>query len=401
LSLVRYLLIAGAAAATCYSFVLARASWLFQQDNATSVPAAVRLVPYNSSYLSRLASWRADERVALLHRAIELNPFDFQSLIQLGIDSEFQRHDDAQAERYYLSAFDVNKMFLPKWTLTNFYFRHERRAEFLHWATATLAITPYSPEPVFTQMWLLSAKPAEIARAIPDRPRILLPYAWFLSNSRQYDAIPPVVSRLVAAVGKGDPHAWGRDDLLPQIEDRLMAEGERGPALEIWASMVKAGWLHEAIPSNAHAVTNGQFRTPFFRHGFDWMPANVDGARIEQSPVEGLVRVQLSGDEPERCTLLQQYIPLQAGREYTLSWQAESRLIDMPSGLSWKLTPVAQREQASLSSGDLSAAERQDWRFRAPLHASLYLLSLEYGRPLGHLRARGTVTLRSVWSTEQ
>ena len=111
--------------------------------------------------------------------------------------------------------------------------------------------------------------------------------------------------------------------------------------------------------------------------------------------------MQLSGDEPERCTLLQQYIPMEAGREYTLAWQVESRLMDRPSGLIWRLTPVAQREQASLSSGDLSAAERQDWRFRAPLQANLYLLSLEYGRPLGHLRARGTVTLKSVWSMEK
>ncbi len=390
-----------AAAAACYSFILAGASWLFEQDNASSVPAAVRLVPYNSTYLWRLASWRPDQRVALLQRAIELNPFDFHSLIQLGIDSEFQKHDNARAERYYLKAFDVNKMFLPKWTLTNFYFRHERRTDFFRWATATLAITPYAPEPVFTQMWLLSARPTEIARAIPDRPRILLPYAWFLSNSHQDDAIPPIVSRLVAAVGKGDPHAWGRDDLLPQIEDRLVTEGERGPALAIWGSMVKAGWLHGGVPSNADPVTNGQFRTPFYHHGFDWVPANVDGVRVEQSPVEGLVRLQFSGDEPESCTLLQQYIPLEAGREYTFGWRVESRLIDMPSGLTWRLKPVPDGERAGFSSGDLSITQREGWRFRAPLQSNLYLLSLEYRRPLGHLRATGTVTLRSVWSTEK
>ncbi len=123
---VRYLLIAGALAAAIYSFVLARASWLFRQDTAISIPAAVALVPFDSTYVARLAAWRPAEKIALLHRAVELNPFDSESWIQLGFVSEFQQHDRASAERYYLKAAEVNKMFLPKWTLTNFYFRQDQ-----------------------------------------------------------------------------------------------------------------------------------------------------------------------------------------------------------------------------------------------------------------------------------
>ncbi len=146
-SFFRYLLVALALAAAIYSFVLARAKWLFQQDTAISVPAAVELVPFDSAYLARLAAWRPAQKIALLRRAVELNPFDSESWIQLGFVSEFQQHDRAGAERFYLKAAEVNKTFLPRWTLTNFYFRNDQPKEFFRWATATLAITPYSPEP--------------------------------------------------------------------------------------------------------------------------------------------------------------------------------------------------------------------------------------------------------------
>lgn len=393
---VRYLLIASALAAAIYSFVLARASWLFRQDTAISVPAAVELVPFDSTYVARLAAWRPAEKIALLHRAVELNAFDSESWIQLGFASEFQQHDRASAERYYLKAAEVNKMFLPKWTLTNFYFRQEQPTEFFHWASATLAITPYSPEPVFVQMWLISQDADQIARNMPDRPRILLPYAWFLSNSRQYSSIPLIVQRLIKAAGTMDPRAWGRDGLVATIEDRLIAEGQRDPALQIWTSMVKAGWLHEEIPSAEHPLSNGNFRTPLFRHGFDWMPAEIEGVRIEESPTEGLIRLQFSGNEPERCAVLQQYVPMEAGRTYSIGWQASSIPGDTLSGLRWHLRPVGKAPEFDLASSDLGLTQSGSWTVRAPQGSELYLLTLEHARPLGHLRAKGTFILKSV-----
>ncbi len=392
----RYLLIAGALAAAIYSFVLARASWLFRQDTTISVPAAVELVPFDSTYVARLAAWRPAEKIGLLHRAVELNPFDSESWIQLGFVSEFQQHDRAGAERNYLKAAEVNKMFLPKWTLTNFYFRQDQPAEFFRWASATLAVTPYSPEPVFVQMWLISQDADQIARKIPERPRILLPYAWFLSNSHQYSTLALIVQRLIKAAGKTDPRAWSRDDLIAAIEDRLIAEGQRDQALQIWTSMVKAGWLHEDIPSAQHPLTNGNFQSPLFRHGFDWMPAGTEGVRVEESPTEGLIRLMFSGKEPEHCVVLQQYMPMEAGRMYSFTWQASSIPRDTLSGLAWHLRPVGNAAEVGLASSDLGLEQAGNWKVRAPQSSELYLLTLEYARPLGHLRARGTFILKAV-----
>ncbi len=401
LAAVRYLLIVCAAVGACYSFLLARAAWLFEQDTAVSVPKAVELVPYNSTYLSRLAAWRSDEKVALLERAVALNHFDFQSLIQLGFDQEFRKHNLPQAEHFYLQAAVVNQMFLTKWTLTNFYFRHERIPEFFRWASAALAITPYSPEPIFVQMWLLSQDANRIAHAIPDRPRVLLPYAWFLSNHQKHEPIAPIVQRLVQAVGKRDPHNWGRDDLLAMIEDRLVAAGDRDTALSVWNSMAKGNWIQQTVPDVIHPVTNGDFEKLLYPHGFDWRELAVAGIRADQIPSARLLRFYFSGDEPEQCSVLQQYIPMQPGRSYALHWRADSGLAENPSGLRWHLAPVSKTPSVELVSDDLVIAQNVGWHFRAPSDGTLALLTLEYARPMGQLRARGTLTLRDVSAQAQ
>jgi tetratricopeptide (TPR) repeat protein len=392
--LAKYLLFAAAAAGAIYAFILARAEWLFEQDTARSVPAAVALVPYNSTYLSRLASWLPSQKLALLHRAVELNPFDYQSWIQLGYLAEFQQHNAASAERYYQKAAEVNKMFVPRWTLTNFYFRHARTDEFFHWATASLAITPYAPEPIFTEMWQMSQDPWRIAAAIPDRPRILLAYAWFLSNQNQAVTLPETVARLVAPAGNRDPRAWGRDDLLAAIEDRLLAAANLDAAHRIWTTLSRAQWIPFPVPTPESPVTNGDFRLPLYQHGFDWRLQPVQGVHFDPSPPLATLRIRFSGDQPESCVLLRQYLPLQPGAAYTFAWSAYTELFDFPTGLTWHLRNPSGATESDPPSPDLAAAKT--WRTRIPSDMRLGVLTLEYRRALGHVRARGAVTLESV-----
>jgi len=301
------LTIVAAIAAAFYSLLLARAAHLFALDTQAPVSAAVTLVPYNAAYVARLAAWRPTERDTLLRRAVELNPWDFQSWIQLGLSTEMQQNNPEGAEPYYLRAATVNHMFLPKWTLTNFYFRQRRPSNFFHWANAALQITPYSSDPIFAQMWLASQDAARIAAAIPTRPRILLQYAWFLSNARQFAAIPNVIHRLILRTGNAEPQLWGRDDLVASIEDRILRDGNRQDALAIWTRLHEGGWIRQSIPNVQHPLTNGDFRIPFFRHGFDWEPADSSCSRVEQVSNAGRVRITLPGDQADACVLLRQY----------------------------------------------------------------------------------------------
>ncbi len=399
-STLRWLFVVAALIAAYYSAVFARAALLFQQDTAASVPAAVALVPYNGSYVARLALWRPAQQVALLKRAVDLNPFDVDSWIQLGLTAEMQQHDLRSAERYYLRAWQVDHMFLPRWTLTNFYLRQQDSAHFFRWARATLEITPYPADPVFTQMWLMSQDGAQIAANVPDRPAILLQYASFLANTHQYAAVAPIVRRLVSAAGTRNPSDYGRDDQIGPAEDHLLADGDLQPALDIWNSMKRASWVALAAPTPAHPLSNGDFQTPFFHHGFDWAPLSSTGVAVDQFPTEKNVRITFSGTEPEHCLLMQQYIPLQPNRAYRLAWQADDHGIETPSGLAWRLYPIPNENQSGLSGPDLLSHLPGMWDFTAP-PATLSLLTLEYTRPVGSTRAAGDVTLRQVSLEEQ
>jgi len=390
----RYVLAALALVAATYSFIFARAAILFDRDTADSVPAAVALVPYNSDYVARLAAWEPRNQNALLHRAIELNPFAYGTYLQLGLIAELQHHNPAVAEHYYLDAARVDKMFLPKWTLTNFYFRQQEEDKFLQWARATLEITPYSPDPVFTQMWLMSQDAPKLAATVPNRPGILLAYADFLANAAQFNAIPPVIERLTSLVPGRNAAAFGRDDQVEPMEDRLLLAGQFRAALGIWTTLHRANWIGLPAPSPQSPVTNGDFAVPFLHHGFDWKPASLAGVTVEQSPEDKSVRIVLNGEEPEHCVLLEQYVPLDLAHDYRLTWRAESPDGQLPAGLSWHLHPVEGSPLAELASPDLSSAK--DWTFKSPASADLYALSLEYSRPMGSTLSNGALILRSV-----
>ena len=389
----RWLFIASAIAAACYSLLLARATYLFDQNTAASVQQAAELVPYNARYLAREAAWNPDRQASLLEHATALNPFDSESWIQLGLLAEFYRDDPRTAERFYLKAADVNHMFLSKWTLMNFYFRRRNESRFFQWARDTLAITPYSPDPVFTQMWSIAPDAGKIEAAIPERPRILLQYAVFLSSTGRSRAIPAAVQRLIRAVGSDDPHAWGRDDLLPGIEDRLLAAGDLSSASSVWAAMSQAGWLRASVPTPAHPLTNPDFDRRSYGHGFDWVVPSIPGITTDPLPDLKEMRITFSGRQPEACELLRQYMPVEPGAEYQLQWKATADGLTAPSGLMWSLRDFHENAAGHVSPDLLD--RNPEWRFRAPA-ANLCLLTLEYARPAGITMASGTVTLHSV-----
>jgi len=375
--------------------MLARASHLFALDTPSALHAAVQLVPYKSEYVARLAAWDRDNRIPLLKRAVELNPFDYESLIQLGLFSEINENDPKAAEAYYLKAAAVNHMQEPKWTLSNFYFRRQDASEFFRWANETLKISPFDGSNVFTQMWLMSQDAQRLSAVVPDRPRSLIQYTWFLSNTQQYKSIPPIVQRLVRVVGKDDPRAWGRDDLIASSLDKVLATGDLYTGLQFWTTLRDGRWIDQSVPDANHPLTNGNFRQRFYRHGFDWLPFESDGIHIDQFVDEPSIDINLSGDQPENCTLLRQYIAAEGGFLYKLQWKAEAQTIPAGMGIAWHLRPASGNADAEVASGDLLASS-QAWEFVAPPNVGGFVLTLESHRPSGKVRPAGHITLRSV-----
>ncbi len=388
----RYILAAGALMACCYSAIFGVAGIAYRRNTRESVELAARLAPYNGTYLRRLAGWDTTRRVELLNRAVALNPYEAQGWLQLGFDAEFRRHDEAAAEKCYLQAAAVDKMFLPKSTLANFYFRRENEPAFLYWAKQALSVTPYSADPIFAQMWLMDPNPGKLEAGIPDRPGILVQYASFLMNVRQFSAVPPIIKKTVDAAGSANPEWYGLTTVIGPIMDQLLWSGYPDAALQIWSRLKSAGWIRLPTPSGERPITNGAFRSPIWNHGFDWTVLGNSGIFFNQYWNTGEVRFDFSGDEAERCALMQQWIPLLAGRKYRLEWNGTSVGLSKPAGVSWHL----RFRHGSAESPDITSASPGIWEFKAPDQAEMVLLTLEYERPVGEMRANGALILQSV-----
>lgn len=399
----RVVVIAGCLTAAIYALTLARAAALFRQMTASGVAAAVRLIPSNSTYVAALAEFEPPRRVELLQRALSLSRFDAKSWTQLGLDAEFRQHDAAKAERYFKEAAAVDHMFLPRLTLANFYFRQERNTEFLDWVHRALDISPYGydPRPLYQECWSSGADPAHIAAAIPDYDRRLFEYAYFLLTINRPDLTRPVFERGMAAFAHsrsmpGD-EGWYRESVGNGI-DHLLDADLPDDALKLWGSLYKAGWIGLPVPAADSLLNNSDFSQQAFQHGFDWRLPPVQGASTSQFPDIREVRFTLSGTQPEFCILLQQYLVLQPLHRYELSWDSDRGTIPAEDGFNWRLYSVKRGvppTPTDLRSPDVTAGTGDGkWEFRTAKEARVYLITLEYTRPVGKTRAEGSFVLR-------
>jgi hypothetical protein len=392
-------------AALFYSVLLARSAYLVQNPSPSSIEAALRLIPYNADLITRLDTARPEPSPKLLTRALELNPFQANAWMRLGLNAELKQRNPALAERYYLEAAKVDHMYLPLWTLANFYARQGNKEKFFETAKAALAITPYDSRPLLFQAQMLAERPDQVLAILPDRQRVLFEYLNFLlsgGDSAQFEsAALRATDRPMDASNEpvGLPEEWL--NILGTTEDRLLQGGQRDEAMRIWASMQRNGWVHLPVPSVEAPLANGSFRRQLFGHGFDWSVLPVQGVMHDQYPGMGKMAFEFDGAQPESCRLLRQFIPVRGGGSYRMAWQLESPDIHNAVGLKWRIYPTAAKkdsDRAVLSSSDLSAGGQQNgsWEFTVPAGWTTALVTLEYDRPLGEVRTEGSVSLKKI-----
>lgn len=388
-----------AIAAAVFALLLARASTSNARDTADASEAAAKLIPFRADYLVQFAAWHPAVKQKVLQRAVALDPFETQAWIDLGLDAEFNGRSPNQAEQLYLRAEGTNHMFVPKWTLTNFFYRQQRVPDFLRWAKETLEITPYSAAPVFSEMWLLAPEaPQLLATAVPDNPNTLWQYAWFLSNGGHLADVPPVISRLVEHAPQQDAEVFGKSSIVGPIEDKLLQNGREQDALAVWNMLYEGHWISLPAPNVATPITNGSFTVPIWPHGFDWVVVPTSGVSIQQDTQAHHIEIDFSGDQPDPCTLLVQWVPLSARKTYTVRWSAKAESADAQADLTWHVrTGVGQPVAASLPFSQSGGK----WTFSSPPQDGAFVLSLEYARQTGYTRAEGSLLLSEITASYQ
>ncbi len=364
--------------AAVYSVRLALADAAFRRQTPQSVARALEILPDRASYLLFHAlqlDYEGEDSTALLERAARVNPLSSAPRIRLGLAAE-TRSDFSGAEKWLLDAARVDRQFEPRWTLANFYFRRERPDEFWKWMRSSLEVSYGDRRPAFDLCWRMTQNSdVVLARAIPDRHEVLAAYVYYVMDQHR-EAVGPAALKVAGLHDRAD---------LPQLEtacDLLIDSGKIVEARELWTQMGRAP---------AGLIVNGAFTAEPSGHGFDWRPSRPEG--VDYVALAGAYRIALSGQQPEFCELLRQFVTLEPGKLYALRWEARTRGFAAPSGIDW----IVGATNAALEPS-------QDWQagtaeFKAV--KSLMPITLAYRRPTGHARAEGSVEIRAVSLTQK
>jgi hypothetical protein len=394
----RALLVAAALGAGVGAYWSVRLAWaevLYERGTEASVQSAAGLAPGNAEYGRRRAELveaaepnpgKAEEALAAVLRE---KPGDSQTLIALGLHAEL-RNDFAAAERDLLEAARHDRGYDPRWSLANYYSRRRDGKDFEKWARAACEMA-YEPAPLFRLLWNYWEDAGEILdRGIPNQPGILRQYLTFLTGGSHWEAADGVAKRILERPVVEDTPA------LMAYCDRLLDARRGQDALEVWNALARGGLIGLGKADSERGPVDGGFRTAPSGSGFDWRLAPVEG--IEASQDEPGLRLSFSGEEPEECEPLWQYVALKAGARYKMTFEYAASGVAEGSGLRWRVLDITGKPAAIAESENLT---KEGWTngsvfFTTPPGMLLGRLALSYRRAPGKTRIEGSIRLRNV-----
>lgn len=355
--------------------------------NKARTPSEMKLAagrdPLNDRYLVLLAQKLEEDgqsSVNAWRSAIAANPRRDLSLTQAAIASEISG-DPGRAEQLLLQAEQYNHLWLPRWSLANFYARHNRPVETFRWAHQAMLRSYSDPSALFVLCRQAGASDSLLLdRIIPATPAALGAFVYFLVRQNEPDSLEQATAEyLKSARASGvDPLETGAAAVTA-----LIRANRPDPALRLWRSL--------PLPYPAEVLTNPGLSRPLRPPAFDWQIHTVAGVETLRGVPNRGIKFTLSGQQPESAELLAQDLYLPATGGWTLTFEYETRGFTQPrSGLRWSLT-------GSESVQDLPLTD--DWRTASATWVAaqgLHRLSLDLIRVTGQPRVEGELRLRNL-----
>jgi len=262
------------------------------------IPTGLRWIPAHPGLLVKRGS------PADLNRAAELAPTVSEPRILLGLHQE-SLGNIAAAERLLLDAAKIDATYQPRWTLANFYLRHNRVDLFWVWTHQAAAIRRDDLTPLLQTALRLEPNPARWPTGfLPERlPARLQLIHLLIANNLLTDAFPYILEL---------PSSQHRELFLAYC-DRLLAAKLSAPAIRVW-NLLGAGMLD---PVQGRSLTNPSFQASCGAC-FDWRLPPVERVSLQPSPTRQLLAIELS-TPPLPATLARQWIPVIPQSRYKLS----------------------------------------------------------------------------------
>ncbi len=390
-------IVAGFTLAAASAARIGLADYWFQQQTVTGTEQALRWAPDQALYWTRLALLLSDDdperAMKALKRAVALNPLDARAGIELGL--RFEAQDNfPDAEQAFLRAAEADKEYLPAWSLTNYYFRRDDSEKFWFWSGAATGIVYGDPSPLFRLCWNFTSDGGLIEERLAiGSPRVQASYLKYLLDQNRLGYAAAMAKRLIRSERDEDT------PLLLETCERLLADRRSGEAMEIWNQLAESRKIPygRLTPEDGLSLTNGSFSIAPVSSGFDWHLPMIPGVRAAREQNPSGIRFSFSGDQPERCEIASQFLPVVEHGRYSLSYLSRTSGLAAGSGLEWR---VLSGDEASNLAGSESLFSEQEAQgelsFVVPARCRFVRLVLNYQRAPGFTRIEGFVTLRSL-----
>jgi hypothetical protein len=382
---VRGLVVAACVLGIWESWKILRCDEFSWQDTPSSLRAAIRLEPDSWWYYMQLARLDDGNAEKLLQSSLRANAYNSDATIELALRYEADG-DFPRAEKLLLQAFSVDQTYAPRWSLANFYFRHDNFPAFWTWARRAAEMPANDISALFELCWRVSPEPKTIeANIVVNDPSVVRQYVDFLMSK---DQIPAAVDPALRLIRSGSPK-FDHERIFNLIYQVVAANDVDG-ADSLWHELIRQNW----IVADAAIPNNPEFARDPLPVRFDWnIPA--DNGFHSWPGSSGLV-TEFTGDEPENFTIAEQAIILAPGN-YRLESSYHTHNIAADTGICWEITPI-ESDTAIASSPFLSSNTPANFNlpFSVDSDHRLLRLRLMYRRQLGTTRIAGTLVVPSI-----
>lgn len=382
---VRALVLCACLIAIWESWKIYRSDALFLQGTMESVRASIRIEPdcwWCYVELARLDEPSAEE---LLQTSLRMNPYNSDAAVDLGLryesDGDFHR-----AEELLLHAFEVDRTYVPRWSLANFYLRRDNLPAFWMWIRRATEMPADDIGALFELCWRVSPDPKMIETNIAEgNPDVVRQYVTFLIGKDQpAAAVNPALILLRTGSQESD------QSLLFTLLDKLIAANDAIDANTLWNRLIREHW----IVADASFPNNSQFSRDPLPVGFDWTFSAYGG--LHSWPGSIGLETEFTGDEPETCAIAEQTISLSPGN-YRLESSYRTRGILPDTGIQWEIVdPNLDKILASSVSLSSDTPARLVLLFSVKPGEQLLRLRLAYHRNVGTPRVSGNLVVTSV-----